>query len=50
MASRSSNRRLKGVTKYVPVVVGSIAIWQGKKADEEHTHKYYSLFNCKHFQ
>eukprot|EP00347_Sterkiella_histriomuscorum_P000903 403374081 len=40
MASRSSNRRLKNVTKYVPIAVGSISLWQGKKAHEEHTHKW----------
>ena len=37
---RLSNKRLKGVTKHVPIVIGSIALWQGKKADENHTHKY----------
>ncbi len=39
MSSRPSNRRLKGVTKHVPVVFGSLALYQGKKADEKHTHK-----------
>lgn len=39
-ANRSQNRRLKGVTKHVPIVVGTIAMWQGKKADEQHTHKW----------
>lgn len=48
MASRShnfsnSNRRLRNVTKTVPVIVGSIALWQGKKADPEHTHKYENI-------
>jgi YEATS domain-containing protein 4 len=37
---RLSNKRLKGVTKHVPIVIGSIALWQGKKADENHTHKW----------
>lgn len=37
---RLSNKRLKGITKHVPIVIGSIALWQGKKADENHTHKY----------
>jgi hypothetical protein len=39
MSNRTSNRRMKNVTKFVPVVVGTMALWQGKKADEEHTHK-----------
>lgn len=34
MASRSSNRRLRNVTKYVPIVVGTLALWQGKKAHD----------------
>ena len=40
MTSRTSNKRIKNLTKYVPIVVGTMALWQGKKADEEHTHKY----------
>lgn len=40
MASRTSNKRIKNLTKYVPVIAGTMALWQGKKADEEHTHKY----------
>lgn len=39
MSSRSFNKRMKNVTKYVPIVFGTVALYLGKKADTENTHK-----------